>query len=454
MQLPSPWTPRLADLPGTPCERLVRALAADIAAGLVPPGSRLPAHRDLAWRLGIALGTVTKAFGILERRGLVQGVNGRGTFVAGQPSRDFGRIDLSANVPPRMLSDRLLAAALNSIAKRLDAGTFCSYAPPNGREDHRRLLARSLAERGMPAPSDRVLICNGAQHALSIALAVACPPGSILLTEALTYPGALMIARQRGVRIVGLSMDEQGIAPKALAEALDREGGETRRVLYLTPTLQNPTGATMGVGRRREIVRLCRRHDVLIVEDDVHSAFRDAGVAPLATLAPERTIHVTGLSKVLSPGLRIGCLVTPECLLEGALTELKASSTTAPLLSCLIMADWLADGTARQVADAIVDESARRFELARQALPSLAPSSRPGFHAWLPMHLAAAEEISRIADRNGVTLPAPRAFMADESQGRSGVRISLGGPNLAELQRGLGILATALASVEDAGFPT
>lgn len=452
MQLSSPWIPRLEGPPGTACDRLVRALATDIVTGAVPPGARLPAHRDLAWRLDIALGTVTKAFGILERRGLVRGVNGRGTFVAGEPSRDPARIDLSANVPPRMLSDRLLAAGLNSIAKRLDAGTFSSYAPPNGREDHRRLLARWLAEQGMPCSSEEVLICNGAQHALSIAFAVACEPGSILLTEALTYPGALMIARRRGVRVVGVSMDEQGLSPDALADAL-AGGADVRRVLYLTPTLQNPTGADMGAGRRREIVRLCRRHDVLVVEDDVHSAFRGEGVVPIAALAPERTLLVTGLSKALSPGLRIGCLVTPKDFLQSALTELRASATSAPLLSCLIMADWLADGTARHVADAIVEESARRFEMARKALPGLAPSPRSGFHVWRPMDLAGAEEIHRVAAREGVILPAPREFMAEEGQQRSGVRISLGAPSLAELRRGLDVLAIAFAAGRDRGMP-
>jgi len=120
MRLRSPWQPRLADMKGSPAERLVAALADDVIEGSLSTGERLPAHRDLAYRLGIGLGTVTKACAVLERRGLVRSVHGRGTFVAALQARSGPAIDLSINTPPRMLSERLLARTLVAVSRRID----------------------------------------------------------------------------------------------------------------------------------------------------------------------------------------------------------------------------------------------------------------------------------------------------------------------------------------------
>src|SRR5215207_3314705 len=133
MRLISPWQPRLGKQPGTPFERLVRALTEDITSGAVPAGSRLPAHRDLAHRLGLGLGTVTKAYAVLEKRGLAVGVHGRGMFVTGEPARPCRVVDLSVNAPPQVLTDRLLARTLTDLARHLNAATFGTYMPAAGR---------------------------------------------------------------------------------------------------------------------------------------------------------------------------------------------------------------------------------------------------------------------------------------------------------------------------------
>lgn len=445
MRLSSPWVPRLSDPPGTPSERLAKSLGQDIVSGALPPGTRLPPHREIAWKLGVSIGSVTKAMTALERRGLVRGVNGRGTFVSGQPVANFGGLDLSTNVPPSMISDRLLAESLRNLARRLDAGTFTSYAPLAGRKDHRRALAHWLEQGGLACSPDRIILCNGAQHAISLALAAACDKGSALLTEALTYPGALAVARARRLQIRPIEMDEEGILPPALGHALSERGSAARHVVYLTPTLQNPTAATMGLERRKAITDICGEHDALIVEDDIHGAFRGKELPPIAALAPQRTIHVTSLSKVLSPGLRIGSLVLPECLVDRAMAELAATSSAPPIVSCMIMAEWLADGTAREVAGAIVADSAQRFETALACLPTLTPSLLPGFHTWLPMEISRAERIRRAAGAAGIIVPSPYSFLADPRSDLSGIRLSLGGPNLDELKWGLQTFAKVAA---------
>ncbi|QCI65441.1 PLP-dependent aminotransferase family protein [Phreatobacter stygius] len=446
MRLASPWQPRLGETAGPPYERLVAALAEDIAAGSVPAGARLPPHRDLAFQLGIGLGTVTRAYAVLERRGLVQSERGRGMFVAGSILRARTVVDLSVNTPPQMLSDRLMTATLATLTGRLGAESFGRYCPAAGRDDHRMLMARWLADHRLAIAPDRLLLCNGAQHALSIALALACPRGGLLLTEAVTYPGAIALARHADYRMKPLDIDEEGLRPEALDRALRSRTDHGPVALYVTPTLQNPTAATMGLARRQDIVRLCRAHDVTIVEDDVYSLFTPPDLPALAALAPERSLYVNGLSKNLSPGLRIGVLATPPGLIDRALAMLQTTSTMASPLCNLIMAQWLTDGTATSVGASVRAEAARRMAMARAALPGqLAASGSNGFHAWLPMPMAAALHVAEGAAALGVMVTPPSALAVDPTVQLSGIRLCLGAPPPDELAHGLAVIAKLLA---------
>ena len=306
MLLQSPWAPRLADIEANAAERLVLALADDIIEGRLAGGDRLPAHRDLAWKLGVGLGTVTKAYAVLERRGLTRSVKGRGTFVAIQEAHGERQIDLSSNAPPATLSARILAKTLTGIARRIDADHFNLYAPPGGHVEHRRILARWLETLGLSADPSHLVLTSGGRQALALAFQLACGPGGLLLTERITYPGAIALARRNGCRLQGLEIDTEGMMPEALAAALDATSSRGRVAVYLTPTLHNPTTVTMGVSRRQAIVDICRRAGVWIVEDGVYAA-SDPGVVPLAALAPDISFHVNGLSKSLGPGLQSAC---------------------------------------------------------------------------------------------------------------------------------------------------
>lgn len=448
MRLVSPWTPRLSAMDGRPYERLVTALAEDIAAGTISSGDRLPPHRELSYQLKIGLGTVTKAYATLERRGLVQSIHGRGMFVAGLALRSNTVIDLSINTPPQMLSDRLLASTLTAMAKRLDAGMFATYAPPAGRPEHRALMARWLAGQRLDVSPDCILLCGGAQHALSVAVATACRPNGVVLTEAMTYPGAINLVRQNGNQLMGIDLDGEGMKPEALERALSSlDDAASAPVLYITPTLQNPTATTMSHARRQEIVRISRAYDVTIIEDDVYSIFAEPSLLPIATLAPERTLYVSGLSKGVSPGLRAGVLATPPHLVESALARLQETCTMASPLTCMIMEQWLTDGTALSVAGSIKIDSMKRHVLARKMLPACMQSSDiTGFHAWLPMPTAEADRLTQRLATMGVIVMGPRPALTNPDAVNSGIRISIGSPAIADLQQALSIIAGLVAA--------
>lgn len=447
MRLQSPWEPRLTDNEGAPSDRLVAALAEDIVEGRIEAGARLPAHRDLAIRLSMGLGSVTKAYAVLERRGLVRSVKGRGTFVAAVQARRGSVVDLSRNAPPAAMTEQLLSRTLVAIARRIDAGLFNSYPPIAGHGEYRRQLARWFAGLGMQADPDRLLLTSGAHHALSVAFSAACGPTGTIFAEAHTYPGAIALCRHMGCRLVGVALDGEGLMPEALDRALaTREKGPA--ALYVTPTLQNPTATTMGLARRQEIVSICRARDIVIIEDDVYRLTAEADSPPLAMLAPERTFYANSMSKTLNPALRIGGLVAPKGRYDRAEAILQATALMVSPMSCAVMEQWLIDGTAGTVSREIQEESRRRHALAQSFLgDAIGPAGRHGYHVWIPMSWEEAHRLDDAARALGVVVTPPSSTVADPMVADGGVRLCIGAPSFAELTGALGSIAALLSQM-------
>lgn len=449
MRIKSPWVPYLSNQFTSPADRLVGALADDILEGKLAVGSRLPAHRDLADKLKIGVGTVTKAYGILERRGLVRMVVGSGTFVALTQSRTGPLIDLSRNAPPAAMTERILARTLTSMAKRIDAGLFNSYPLPGGHWEHRCLLARWFTSVGMHAQPDRLLLTSGAHHAISVALAIACGRGGTLFTEVHTYPGVIALAKNLGVHLVGIAVDEEGILPDVLDKAL-AASTSSRAALYVTPTMQNPTTATMRRARRDAVVAVCRKHRIAIIEDDVYNLGTDHDLVPLAMLAPERTFYVNSLSKTLNPTLRVGGLIVPATGLTEAEATLQATAIMVSPLSCAVMEQWLIDGTADTINRLIQEESARRMNLAKSILGDFARIPRHhGYHLWLPLPTHEADRIYQAAKAFGVLLTPPSATEVAPASPLGGLRLCLGTPAMTDLAAALTTVARLLSDNHD-----
>jgi DNA-binding transcriptional MocR family regulator len=444
MLLQSPWQPRLANIEANAAERLALALADDIVEGRLAGGDRLPAHRDLAEKLQIGLGSVTKAYAALERRGLTRSIKGRGTFVAIQQAHDDRLIDLSSNAPPAALNARILARALTGIARKIDADHFNFYAPPGGHLEHRRVLARWLMSLGLVADPSLLLLTSSARQALSLAFDLACGPQGLLVTERITYPGAIALARRKGYRMQGVEIDAEGMVPQALADALGSVAPTDGKAVYLTPTLHNPTTATMSLERRQAIVDICRKTGAWIIEDGVYAAALP-DLPQLSALAPDISLHVNGLSKSLGPGLQIGMLLVPTEL-GGAAQELVQDVPMAPsAFSCAVVDEWLATGVIASIQRDLRHESRRRARLAASLLGTGKPVWHPhAYNVWLPMKREAANSLVAAAAEIGLKLTLPESMMVDPQDGRSGLRICLGAPGFEDLGDALKLLAELL----------
>ena len=200
------WQPNLEAQSGPRYLAIATALELDIDGGQLSPGERLPTHRDLAWRLGVTVGTVTRAYAEAERRGLVAGEVGRGTFVRERTPVDLlqsttqfgapGFIDLAHNFPPGDANAEEVAAVLAELSAERSLPGLLGYDMGFGRPEHRAAGARWVAEAGLPSEPGNIVVSAGCQHAMLLALGAVTRPGDTVLTEELTFYGVKSIAEK------------------------------------------------------------------------------------------------------------------------------------------------------------------------------------------------------------------------------------------------------------------
>jgi DNA-binding transcriptional MocR family regulator len=415
--------------------RIVDALQADVASGRVAPDTQLPTQRDLAERLGTTIATVTRAYAEARRRGLVSATVGRGTFVHAAPAHATSSVsDLTLNQLIATPFGGELIAAGATIDPDLLA-SMLEYQPHGGHARHRAVMARWAGLRGVPATADEVVVAAGAQHALLAALATLTRPGDAVLTEAVTYTGVISLANHLHLRLVPVAMDAGGLDVDAFSRAAKRSGA---RVAYLMPTLQNPTTATLNAARRKALLAAAARLDVTIIEDDEYGVF--SSTLPLTADAPERCVYLTGVSKAVAPGLRVGLLRAPAALVPRLSAAIFASTVMAPPFGTELVGRWLDDGLAERVIAWKRAEFQARAALARQVLGLKdLPATTP--HVWLPTAPLGATEFQEQARLRGVLVSAGQAFAVGQTAPPAFVRICLGPPPTREaLGRALEVL--------------
>jgi DNA-binding transcriptional MocR family regulator len=429
---------------------LVDVIAAEIAAGHLKPGERLPPQRQFAYEKGIAASTAARVYAELLRRGLVVGEVGRGTFIAGQaplpPLRlePFdGRIDLEFNFPTLPDQAALIGKSL-AIWQRPDA-LAAALAPISQRRlaEAGRISAGFFATGRWQPRADGFVFAGGGRMSLAAAISALVPVGGRLAVEALTYPMIKGIAARLGVTLVPIAMDGEGIRPDALVRA-HRAGA--LGAVYPQPVMQNPLGHTMSEARREEILRLVRKLDLMIIEDLVYGFLSD--IPPLASQAEDRAIVVDSLSKRLAPGIAVGFLHVPAPLRERFATSMRTGAWSVTPLALAAGMGLLADGTAAELTRRKRADAVARQAIVAECLAGHRIEADPrSYHVWL--HLTdgwRAEALTAAAARAGIAITPASAFAVSPGHSPNAVRLALGPPGHDELRTALTRLAALLAT--------
>ncbi len=494
---------RLDRVGRTPLYRQIeRGVRAAIAGGMIPIGARLPPERTLAAALGVDRTTVVRAYHDLTAAGLVEAHVGRGTTVVAAPLPDgtgaaagrSGRgIAASGPVRPPEWAQRFASrpdedpalADVAALAARPDVVSFVAgvpapgayptaafrglldealgaggegllqYCPPEGVASLREAVAARLARRGAPVGAGRVLVCAGSQQGLYLLARAFVEPGDVVAVEAPTYLGALQVFRAAGARLVTIPADRDGLDPDRLGELLDRR---SVKLLYVLPTFQNPTGATLPIERRERLLALARRHGVPVIEDDPYGELRYQGTdAPsLLALSPgaaSPVVYLSTFSKVLFPGFRLGFVAAPPPVVERLAWEKALVDLDSNPLAQWAVAAFLDRG----LLDAHLDRVRRIYPERRDALAVALEREagghlsfrRPegGFYLWA--RLAAglrAREVLAEGAATGVAFVPGDLFHADGG-GRDAMRLAFSALSSDQLAEGASRLGAAVRAV-------
>jgi len=432
---------------------LLEALAGDVESGRLAPGTQLPTQRELADVLGVSLGTVTRAYAEAEKKGIVRGEIGRGTFVTGGPREEYGAAEFELGTPgmidlavvrPLYGLEPDLGAALRGLARRPALSELLHYQPNAGMRRHRAAGAQWASRFGVDVDAESVIVCAGTQHALTVALTSLCESGDTLLVEELTYPGIRVLADLLGLKMVPLPMDDRGLVPEAF-EAACRQ--RRPRALFTMPTIHNPAAVTIPDGRRRKIAATAAAHDVVIIEDTVNHLLADEPPPPLSVYAPETAYFVASLSKAVTGGLRVAYLIAHQRAMDSLTRAVWATNWMTAPLCAEIAAAWIEDGTADEACARKKAEAGKRVSAARRILSDFdLRADDHGHHAWLtlPECWQSAAQFAEEARRAGVAV-APADLFSVGAAAPAAVRLALSTPrNVETLSQGLGKLKRLL----------
>src|SRR5580698_9689030 len=442
------WIKRLAEIRKPAYLAIPDLIEEDLATGRLRPRDRLPGLRDLADELALNYTTVARAYAEAKKRGLLDSRAGSGTFVRGRtatlPLSGGSSIEMTMNTPPEPAD---YALRLRESAARLMADSdpyqLLRYQDFGGTPADKAAGTEWLKRRLPNCSPDNVLVCPGIHSALVALVSQLARPGGTICLDTLAYPGIKAIAAQLGVRLQALARDDEGPLAHAF-EALCRS--EKPSAFYCNPTIQNPSTVTLSAKRREALADVALRYSVPIVEDDAYGMLPREAPDAFANLAPDLTYYVTGFSKSFGAGLRVAYVRAPSARraqhLAGAL---RATTVMASPYTLLLATQWVIDGTADMMLDAIRSESNARQDLAFRVLSAWQfDTDRDGFHLWLPIPPECGWQSSELALQlrsQGIGVVSAAAFSTDGDPPEA-VRICLGGPkSLDECEDALRLIA-------------
>jgi DNA-binding transcriptional MocR family regulator len=428
--------------PGPLQQKLARGLADAIRKGAVQAGIRLPSERSLAQALSISRTTVVAAYDALRQSGWLNSRTGSGTWVcesspavamargsahatalAASPllgllahRGDEDTIDLAMGspLPLRELPLELFTLPPDEYGALIHDSLYYPLGMPGARQ----AVASYYCKAGLPTGPEQILITNGAQHAIALCAALYLQRGDSVLVEDPAYFGALDAFRVAGARISPLPVEAGGVPAGMLR---DRIIATAARLVYLTPTFQNPTGSVMPVAARKEVARIASELAVPVIDDGVFAELALDGPTPpfLAAYAPSAPLLTIGsLSKLAWPGLRAGWVRAPEPIVERLARLKSANDLGSPLLSQAIAVRLLAS------IDKIRLLRRRQLKPRRDLMAGLLRHFLPdwkfrlpagGLFLWVKLPSGDAREFAQVALRHGtLILPGPAMSAAEQ----------------------------------------
>ncbi|WP_298812123.1 PLP-dependent aminotransferase family protein [uncultured Roseibium sp.] len=433
------WIPNIEAAEGPIYLAIADALEGDIQSGTLAQGDRLPPQRELAYQLGVTLGTITRAYGEAERRRLVKGETGRGTYVASEtqkvsplvPQEDEPEAcDLARNFAYPHLNPSL-AEGLVRMAKTNGIDRLNGFVPSEGLRAHRETGVLVFKDYGLEADPARVAVTCGAQHGIQVTCQALFRTGDAVAVDRFTYPSIFSSLSGLGLKAVplpALRREDGGFGamdPEALAIAAKSHGVKG---VFLMPNMQNPTTHTMSTTEREDLVRVAREYDLKIVEDDPYTPFLPETLPSFGALAPELTASIASISKVCSPGSRIGFVHVPASFGDSIRNKIGESTWMASPITAELIAGWVREGLLFKTLRLKRKANRSRYLNAREILaPHFLQSNVDKVFGWLRLpDQVDPDALQAALGHQGVSVLSSRYFQVKDYEPAPYVRLTFG----------------------------
>jgi 2-aminoadipate transaminase len=335
-----------------------------------------------------------------------------------------------------------------------DGPTAMQYGSGQGDPELREQICDVMRLEGIDAHPDDICITVGSQQAVDLVTRIFCDPGDVVICEAPSYVGALGVFKAYECEVVHAEMDGDGLVPEALENAIvvTKAAGRTIKFLYTIPNYHNPAGVTLSAQRRPEILEICRRHDILVLEDNPYGLLGFDGEPMRALRADEAegVIYLGSFSKTFAPGFRVGWALAPHAVREKLVLAQESATLCPPNFSQMAVSSYLTkhdwQGQIKEFREMYRERRDAMIEALDDLMPAACQWNVPsgGFYVWLtlPPGIDAKAMLPRAVTARVAYVPGT-AFYAD-GFGSSAMRLSFCFPTPERIREGVRRLAGVL----------
>ncbi|HLI60835.1 MAG TPA: PLP-dependent aminotransferase family protein [Solirubrobacteraceae bacterium] len=364
-------------------------------------------------------------------------------------------ISLSGGLPDTSTFPSDSYAALMGQVAAQSCARALQYGPTDGSEVIKHCIVEVMAAEGMRIGLSDMLVTTGGQQAIDLVCKALIDPGDVIIAEAPTYPGAIPTFCAYEADVVQIALDDDGMRVQELEATLDTLDREGRRpkFLYTVPTFQNPAGVTMSLERRRELIRIARERELLIMEDNPYGMLRYEGepLPTLYSLDDEFVIYTGTFSKILSPGVRLGWAVAPAPIIDQMQSGKQGTDLCSSPITQYFVAAYFDSGPWGDYLSSLVEIYRRRRDVMLDAMaehfPREAAWTHPqgGLFIWatLPDYIDTTDLLARALRQNVAFVPGRAAYL--DGRGGSAMRLNFSGVAEDQIREGIrriGAIAT------------
>lgn len=449
---PMTWKPNKDQLTAPLYRSIADLLELDIINGYLAPNTKLPPQRELADYLDINLSTITRAFKICELKGLIYGTTGKGTFVSPNAGSTISIADIKIEksyvdlgiIKPYDETNSIVSEATKNVLAKGYLEKLLDYGNPLGTPYQRMSGVKWLKKYNMDININNIAITSGAQNALTLTLISLFRSGDKIAVDMHTYPNFIELANMLNIQLIPIEGDLFGMNPEELDAQCKLNNIQG---IYLIPSCNNPTAILMNMGRRKELAKVIKRNNLILIEDAIFSFIAPANYMPITSFIPEQSIYISSISKSLCPGMRVAFMVYPEKYSSNIIRGIYNINIKTPALNTEIIAELINTGMADKIVEEKISLSKERNEIYKKYFNIENPNENPNsFFRLLPLDQRFdADQFEKYALDHGVHIYHSNRFLVGNYENRQFLRVSLSSPSSSsELETGLNILKNLL----------